>query len=124
MQKPLALVVEDEWLLMDVVQEELLEDGFEVATAASGEEAIAKMEETKDRITCLLTDIRLGGGIDGWEVARRARQMHPGLPVVYMTGDSASNWVANGVSESVLLSKPFALSQLTAALSKLVNTAS
>ena len=123
MQKPLALVVEDEWLLMDVVQEELLEDGFEVATAASGEEAIVKMEEARGRITCLLTDIRLGAGIDGWEVARRARQMHPGLPVVYMTGDSASNWVANGVPESVLLAKPFALSQLTAALTKLVNAA-
>lgn len=123
MQKLLALVVEDEWLLMDVVQEELLEDGFEVATAVSGEEAIVKLEAEKGRIACLLTDIRLGAGIDGWEVARRARQLQPGLPVVYMTGDSASNWVTNGVPESVLLSKPFALSQLTAALTKLVNNA-
>jgi CheY-like chemotaxis protein len=122
MDKPLALVVEDEWLLLDVVQEELLEDGFAVDTAATGEEAIAKMEQAQGRITCLLTDIRLGSGIDGWEVARRARQMQPGLPVVYMTGDSASNWVANGVPESVLLSKPFALAQLTAALSQLINS--
>jgi CheY-like chemotaxis protein len=123
MDKPKALVVEDEFLLLTVVEEELIDAGFEVETASSGSEAVAKLERSSEAITCLLTDIRLGEGIDGWEVARRARALKPKMPVVYMTGDSAVNWAANGVPQSVLLGKPFALSQLTTAVSQLINDA-
>jgi CheY-like chemotaxis protein len=121
MGKPTALVVEDEWLLLDVMEAELCEEGFDVVTATSGQEAISKLEEAADDITCLLTDIRLGSGADGWKVARRARQLNPALPVIYMTGDSQVQWQANGVPRSILLSKPFALSNLKAAVAQLVN---
>ena len=121
MGRPTALVVEDEWLLLDVVEAELCEEGFEVVTATSGQEALSKLEEAAGEISCLLTDIRLGNGADGWKIAERARQLNPKLPVIYMTGDSHVQWQANGVSESILLSKPFALSQLTSAVLKLIN---
>lgn len=120
MNKPLALVVEDEWLLLTVVEEELLEAGFQVTSAASGDEAIVKLKEVGQDISCLLTDIRLGGSMDGWEVARRARKRHPNLPVIYMTGDSASKWAANGVPDSIMLSKPFPLADLIRTIRDLV----
>lgn len=121
MGKPTALVVEDEWLLLDVMEAELCEEGFDVVTATSGQEAICKLEEAAEDITCLLTDIRLGSGADGWKVAQRARQLNPALPVIYMTGDSHVQWQANGVPRSILLSKPFALSNLKAAVAQLVS---
>jgi hypothetical protein len=37
----------------------------------------------------MITNISLGVGADGWDVARRARELTPELPVVYMSGASA-----------------------------------
>jgi DNA-binding response OmpR family regulator len=72
----------------------------------------------------LITDIQLGTGPNGWEVGRRAREVVPGLPVVYMSGDSAHDWTAQGVPESVMLQKPFVIAQLVTAITTLLNQAS
>jgi DNA-binding response OmpR family regulator len=68
-----------------------------------------------------VTDINLGHGpLSGWDVARRGKEVNP-VPVVYMTGDSAAHWAAQGVPNSVLLTKPFAPAQLLTAVSQLLN---
>jgi DNA-binding response OmpR family regulator len=64
----------------------------------------------------------LRGRLDGWEVAKRAREVNPALPIIYMTGAAADQWPANGVPNSILLTKPFAPAQLVTALSNLLNT--
>jgi FixJ family two-component response regulator len=69
----------------------------------------------------LVTDIRLGTGPDGWDVARTARERNPELPIVYMTGDSAIAWPSHGVPKSILLQKPIAAAQLVTAISTLLN---
>jgi DNA-binding LytR/AlgR family response regulator len=79
------------------------------------------LEEAAGEISRLLTDIRLGSGTDGWKVAERARQLYPKPTVIYMTGDSHVQWQSRGVPKSILLSKPFALSQLTTVVSELGN---
>ena len=56
----------------------------------------------------LATDIRLGAGPTGWEVAHHARKKYPDIAVVYTTGDGAADWFAEGVPNSVMLQKPFA----------------
>lgn len=70
----------------------------------------------------LLTDINLGDGISGWELARQIREITPGFPVVYMTSASAPDWQSQGVDGSVLIQKPFAPAQLAAAVSQLLDT--
>jgi hypothetical protein len=45
------------------------------------------------------------------------------MPVVYMSGDSTSDWTSKGVVGSVNLSKPFADAQLVTAVSTLVTEA-
>jgi hypothetical protein len=45
----------------------------------------------------LVIDIKLGkGGIKGWDVARRARAINPGLPVIYITGAMRTNGPSKG----------------------------
>ena len=56
-----------------------------------------------------------------WDVARRAREKIPTLPVVYVTGDSAHEWAAQGVPNSVMISKPFVAAQIVNAVSTLLN---
>ena len=70
----------------------------------------------------LVTDISLRGRIDGWEVAKQAREIDPQFPVVYMSGASAEDWASKGVPNSIMLSKPFAPAQLVTAVSNLLNT--
>ena len=121
---PLILVAEDDLLIKDVVEEALSDGGFELVVAATGEEAVSLMEEGRTSHRALVTDINLGGGLDGWEVAKRARELNPDIPVIYMTGAAADEWPSKGVPNSVLLAKPFAPAQLVTAVSNLLNIGS
>ena len=70
-----------------------------------------------------MTNINLGHDkVDGWEIARHARELNPGFPVVYMSGDSAEDWSSKGVPNSIMLSKPFAPAQLVTAVAQLLNS--
>jgi CheY-like chemotaxis protein len=60
--------------------------------------------------------------MEGWEVARRAREKNAEFLVVYMTGDSPDEWASKGAPNSILLSKPFAPAQLVTAVVQLLNT--
>jgi DNA-binding response OmpR family regulator len=61
--------------------------------------------------------------LDGWEVARRAREISPAFPIVYMSGASAGDWTSKGVPHSIMLAKPFAPAQLVTAVAQLLNVA-
>lgn len=121
----IILVVEDEVLIQSVLEEALHEGGYEVKIASSGDEAVKLLDAQNPKYRALVTDINLGRGrMDGWEVARHARELEPELPVVYMTGDSAAEWPSKGVPNSVLITKPFAPAQILTAVSQLLNASS
>lgn len=119
----LIFVVEDEPLLHLSLSEALQDGGYGVEIANDGEDAIRKLEAPDADYGALVTDIQLGGKVTGWDVAHRARELFPMLPVVYMTGASAAEWGANGVPNSVLVQKPFAPAQIVTAVSQLLNDA-
>ena len=117
----LLLLVEDEALIRMNLEEELTEAGFELAVTTNGRQAMAELEADPARFRGVVTDIRLGRGPDGWEIARRARKAVPEMPVVYVSGDSAYEWAARGVPRSVMVAKPFVSAQVITALSTLLN---
>ena len=119
---PVILVIEDEEAIQSLVEDALTEGGFEPAIAASGEEAVTLLKGRTANYRALVTDISLRGRIDGWEVARQAREIDPQFPVVYTSGASAEDWASKGVPNSIMLSKPFAPAQLVTAVSNLLNT--
>lgn len=67
-------------------------------------------------------DINLGRGIDGWEVARAAREAISGLPVIYISAASEQDWTSRGVPQSVMIGKPFAIAQVVVAMSSLITS--
>jgi DNA-binding response OmpR family regulator len=113
--------VEDEVLVALPLEAELVDAGFHVVVAHSGSQGILELEDDPDRFAGLITDIRLPG-VEGWGIAKRARELVPTMPVVYMSGDSAAEWPALGVPNSIMLSKPFASAQLIAAVTMLFDT--
>lgn len=116
-----VLVAEDEVLVRMLLEEELSEAGFEVVPAADGRQAEAKLEAEATRLRAIVTDIRLGRGPSGWDIARRAREQEPSVAVVYVSGDSVHEWAAKGVPNSVMVSKPFVPAQVITALATLLN---
>jgi CheY-like chemotaxis protein len=117
-----VLVVEDDLAIQTLIEEALAEGGFETAIAASGEEAVTLLKSgARPNYGALVTDINLRGRMDGWDAARRAREIEPTFPVVYMTGAASEQWASQGVPNSILLNKPFASAQLVTALAQLLN---
>ncbi|PSO18014.1 response regulator [Bradyrhizobium sp. MOS003] len=117
------LVVEDDFLIQDMVQGALSEGGFESEVTSSGEEAVTLLQGDESNYRALVTDIHLQGALTGWDVAKRARELNPDLPVIYMSGAGADQWPSHGVPNSLLLQKPFAPAQLVTAVSQLLNQA-
>ena len=115
------LVVEDEPTVLMFLEEALAESGYTVVSARSGGEALNILGDGLSDFSVLVADIRIGDGLDGWEIARCAREIIPDLPIVYVTGDSAISWAEEGVPNSVLIPKPFNRSQLESAIEKLLN---
>ena len=118
-----VLIVDDETLIHPTLQDVLEDGGFATATASTPDNAIAMLEAEGQAYSALVTDINLGAKLTGWDIARRAREINPDIPVVYMTGFADNEWPANGVPNSVLLTKPFAGAQLVTAVSQLLNAA-
>lgn len=120
----LVFVVEDQEDILHLIEEILTEGGFAVTVAREGEKAMTMLDAEGARYHALVTDVNLGGSLTGWDVAKHAREVNDLLPVIYMTAASAHEWGSRGVPKSVLLLKPFAMSQVLTAVSQLVTAAS
>jgi DNA-binding NtrC family response regulator len=121
MPEVLVLLVEDEAMLTLVLEEALRDAGYAVLVAHDGQSAITELESDYERFHALITDIRMPGKLTGWDVGHRARELLPTMPVIYMSGDKASDWASQGVPNSIMLQKPFAVAQAITAVSQLLN---
>jgi len=111
-----VLLVEDEVLVREVAAEDLGEAGFDVTAVSDGDEALAILGRNND-FDLLFTDIRMPGATDGWDLARAAKRMIPGLRVIYATGfGDAGDGLGHG---ECYVRKPYNLKDLRQALSTL-----
>lgn len=108
----LILVVEDEEQVRRMSLDALGELGYEVLEAPDGEHALRVIEQRPD-IRLLFTDVVMPG-INGRELADRARSFRPDLPVLYTTGYTRNAVVHNGVVDVdvFFIPKPFTVEQL------------
>ena len=118
-----VLAVEDEPEVLRVVQAFLAGWGCEVTPARNAEQALGLLQTQGASFDLLLTDLVLGPGpsMPGTQLAARARQLHPGLAVVLMSG-YASDLLASALQgepqQPELLHKPFTRGELAAAIAK------
>jgi CheY-like chemotaxis protein len=105
----LALVVEDEWFPRMDLADALAERGWEVVECATGEQAMAFLASGAP-VQVLVTDIRLPGGVNGWDVAMRLRTINPHAVVIYCSGNPVE--AERQVSASTFLSKPCDMDKL------------
>jgi DNA-binding response OmpR family regulator len=100
------LLVEDETFIAEMIQDALEDRGLEVQSAHTDRGAYAILEGEARSFEVLIADINLGPGTTGFDVARRARELHPDLKVVYISGHAA-HLQKQGVEGSMMFPKPF-----------------
>lgn len=116
-----VLVVEDDAEVRAVAQHFLNGLGCELSVCASAEQALQLLTPTAD-FDLLLTDIALGAGMRGTELARIAQQRVPDLAILLMSGFSAELLDADRESPAdwELLPKPYSRGQLAQAIARVL----
>jgi CheY-like chemotaxis protein len=93
----------------------LRECGFHVLEARSYAEACRLIQE-HPRLTALVTSVDLASEADGFDVSRCARAANAYVPVVYLSGADVPRYVAEGVSGSRFIPRPFDPDQIVRTL--------
>lgn len=117
----LILIVEDEPEVRRFTTEALTELGYEVLAASGGAEALDLLA-ANTQIQLVFTDVIMPE-MTGAELARRIREMRPGLPILFTTGYTRNAIVHNGKLDAdvELLSKPFSLGDLARRVRQLLD---
>ena len=111
-----VLVVEDEAEILEAVCHDFREAGLQVLEARNGIEALAIINE-RPSFDALFTDIVLGSGPDGWDVADAFRVFYKDKPVVYASAYSPAQ--VRRVPNSLYCPKPYRPSTVRRAILKL-----
>ena len=122
-KEEVILVVEDDADVRINTTTMLRELGYGVLEASDGPGALRIVEGRSD-VDLLFTDIGLPGGLNGRELADKARLQMPQLKVLFTSGYARSAIVHQGRLDPgvELLSKPFTLAQLSAKIRQILNS--
>jgi CheY-like chemotaxis protein len=115
------LVVDDEETVRMLMAEALEEQRYRILQAHNGASALAILESNA-RIDMMVTDVGLPGGLNGRQVADRARQIRPDLSVLFVTGYAENAVISTHLAAGMsVLAKPFAMSSLAAKVRELLD---
>jgi signal transduction histidine kinase len=111
---PVVLVVEDNEAVREVAAAMISEMGIETLQAANGPEGLVLIEQRGD-IDLILSDVIMAGGMNGPELAKRARKLNPQLKILFMSGYAPGSvrQIQDLPEQVELVNKPFTRSDLT-----------
>ena len=108
-----VLVIDDEAIIRMMISDVLAEQGYEILEASDGPSGM-RILQSDSRIDLLITDVGLPNGMNGRQVADAARQVRPGLKVLFITGYADKAVVGNGHLDKGMqvITKPFEMDVL------------
>ncbi len=117
-----VLVVDDEPTVRMLVGDTLAELGYQAIEAADATSGL-KVLESDVKIDLLISDIGLPGGMNGKQMADKARLRRPDLKILFITGYAENAAVANGHLEPGMqvMSKPFPMDKLAARIRSIIE---
>jgi excisionase family DNA binding protein len=109
---PLVLVVDDDARVREFIRVNLEMEGYSVAEASSGEEALTAIDGSQAPDLVLLDVVM--PGIDGWQMLQRMQERHGSIPVIMFSGKVDAASVADAASRGAqgFIAKPFDPQQL------------
>ena len=111
----LVLIVDDEEEIRAYVKAILVSEGYHVIEARDGFEALRLVQTIGGELSLVITDIKMPQ-LDGISLAKMVRDVFPGMPVLFMSGD----WPSLPTSDDLVLTKPFTVQQIKDAISGLL----
>ena len=117
-----VLLVDDEPLVRMIAAEQLEELGYRVIEAGDAAEAQTLLRQS-GQLALLVTDVGLPGGMNGRQLAEAARQIQPGVPVLFITGYAENAVLNHGHLEHGMhvLTKPFTMDGLARKVKELIS---
>ena len=114
-----VLIVDDEDFIRELVTETLAFEPYQVREAESGEAGLDSISSAPPDV--VLLDVDLGAGLSGFETCQRIRQIHPDLPVIFLTGNAAQEDRDAGAAAggTAYLCKPFSPIELIRSMQSL-----
>jgi DNA-binding NtrC family response regulator len=79
------LIIDDEPALLDLLRRYLGRQGYEVETCPTPGEALARFRADRERFSLVITDLSMPE-MDGEELIRKLRELHPALPAIITSG--------------------------------------
>jgi PAS domain S-box-containing protein len=118
-----ALLVDDEADLLDIADAYLAELGYTVIRAGDGAEALAALERAGP-VDLLVTDIIMPGKMNGIELARKVRELRPGIKIVFTSGFPAEALAERSgkLEGGPLLHKPYQRAEFADIVRRQVNS--
>jgi len=102
------LVIDDEPGIIDIVETNLLGEGFEVVSARDGKEGLEKIKSERPELVVL--DVMMPE-MDGWQVLKEVEKdpETAGIPVIMLTAKAADEDYIHGLEEGAVeyITKPF-----------------
>ncbi len=117
------LLVEDEQDVRNALQKILTAAGYDVTTAASGDEAL-RLFMRNDQFDLIATDITMPGHLQGPSLARKIRKMRPEKRFIFLSGYASEATGQHGdlTTDDIRLMKPISQSELLHAIAKRLST--
>jgi signal transduction histidine kinase/CheY-like chemotaxis protein len=116
-----VLLVEDDDDVISTTAETLRDAGFDVATAATGAQALAVLNSDA-RVDLLFTDVMMPGGLDGVALAEAGLRARPDLKVLLTSGYSETVLREHGrLRDLPILAKPYHRDELLRRLQSLLR---
>lgn len=115
------LLVDDELALVEMTREVLQANNYDVLTATSGHEALARLEENSERISVVITDL-LMPGMNGPELIARVKAKHPNVATLCLSGSVSDESIPeSSIPADITLHKPCPAAKLLSALETLLR---
>jgi len=115
------LIVDDELNMRLVLSAMLKKEGYEVASASDGREALQILKSSK--IAVVVTDLKMPD-IDGMELLNHISEQHPEIPVIMITAHGTVATAVEALKKGALdyITKPFDIDELKNVISKAMKT--
>jgi CheY-like chemotaxis protein len=116
------LLIDDETMILDVAAEILMQLGYDVLTANSGEAALADYARKRDRIDLVVLDM-LMPDMGGPEIFQRLKALNPEVKVLLASGFSQTHQATELLREGCrgFIQKPFSMKKLSQKLREVLD---
>jgi two-component system, NtrC family, response regulator AtoC len=115
------LVVDDDRVTRDLLQEVLCEEGYQVVTSGSGEEALEIGKQ--ECFDVIISDMKLGSDLNGLDVLRAYKSVQPESEVILITAFGSMETAIEAVKAGAFdyLSKPFKIEEVILHVQRALN---